>query len=68
MTQDAWTHIYSTSAEPEAEMLKGLLMDNGIETVLINKKDSVYLFGEIEIYVKAEDAMLARQLLTPETL
>lgn len=68
MTSEAWTLIFSTSAVPEAEMLKGLLMDNGIEVVLINKKDSVYLFGEVEIYVQAEDALLARQLLNPDTL
>jgi hypothetical protein len=68
MTNEAWTLIISTSAAPEAEMLRGMLMENGIESVIINKKDSVYLFGEVEIYVKAEDALLARQLINPETL
>lgn len=67
MTNEAWTLILSTSAEPLAEMLKGMLIDNGIEAVIVNKKDSAYLFGEVELYVQAEDAILARQLINSET-
>jgi ATP-dependent DNA ligase len=63
MNPEAWTLIFSCSNLAEAELMKGLLIDNDIEAVVINKKDSVYLIGDAELYVKASDALIALQLL-----
>ena len=63
MNPEAWTMIYSCSNLAEAELMKGLLIENGIEAVVVNKRDSVYLIGEAELYVQASDALLALQLL-----
>lgn len=59
-----WVKIHVVSQEYEAEMVKGLLEENDIDSVIINKKDSAYLFGEIEIYVDVENAFLAKQIIT----
>jgi len=51
-------------------MLKALLEEEEITSVVINKKDSAYvLIGEVELYVKPEDVirakMIAEQLSQP---
>jgi hypothetical protein len=63
MNPDAWTLIFSCSSLAEAELMKGLLLENGIEAVIVNKRDSVYLIGDVELYVQASDALIALQLL-----
>lgn len=56
--------IYSTSANYKAELLKGLLMENGINAIIVNKQDSSYLFGELELYVMPNDAIQAKHIIT----
>jgi hypothetical protein len=58
-----WVKIYTVSQEYEAEMIKGILDQNEIGCVIVNKKDSSYLFGEIEIFVDVEEAFIAKQLI-----
>lgn len=61
MTPD-WVPIYSTGIEYLAELLHQVLSDNGIESVIMNKKDTAYLFGAIEVLVKNEDYNSAIQI------
>jgi hypothetical protein len=58
-----WVKIYTVSQEYEAEMIKGILDENEIGCIIVNKKDSSYLFGEIEIFVDVEEAFIAKQLI-----
>jgi len=60
---DNWIVIYSTSQLYEAEMVKNIMADNEIECVIMNKKDSTYGFGEIEVCVPTNDAFKANQLI-----
>lgn len=46
-----WKLVYSTSKSYEAEMVRSLLESTSIGAVVINKQDSSYMFGDIEIYV-----------------
>lgn len=62
-----WVKIHTVSQEYEAEIIKGMLEGNEIDSVIVNKKDSAYLFGEIEIFVDVENAFLAKQLITKLT-
>jgi hypothetical protein len=70
MTEDKqnWVLIYSSPVLVEVELIKGLLKENDIEAVLINKKDSAYLFGDIELYVTSEDAFNANQIISNTSL
>jgi len=61
-----WIKIYSTSANYKAELIKGLLFENGIQAVVINKKDSSYLFGELEIYVMPDDVLQAKHIISTQ--
>ncbi|MHC1708311.1 MAG: DUF2007 domain-containing protein [Bacteroidales bacterium] len=63
-----WVKIYSSSLVHEVEIFRGMLEENGIEAVIINKKDSAYLFGEAELYVTADDAFDAKQLISNKDL
>lgn len=60
---EGWTCIYTTTFIHEAELIKGMLEENMITAFLVNKQDSVYLFGDIEIHVSNADAFQATQLI-----
>lgn len=58
-----WVVIFTTNQLYEAEMVRNYLNDRGIECVIMNKKDSAYMFGDIEVYVPTEEAFTAKQLI-----
>lgn len=39
------------------------MADNDIECVIMNKQDSTYRFGEIEVYVPTSETLKAKQLI-----
>lgn len=41
-------------------------MENGINAIIVNKKDSSYLFGELELYVMSDDAIQAKHIITTQ--
>jgi hypothetical protein len=61
-----WVKIYSTDVNYKAELLRGLLFENNIEAVIINKKDSSYLFGELELYVSTYNVIKAKHIITTQ--
>ena len=58
-----WIAIFSTSDEFDAELAKGLLKENEIDYVVVNKKDSSIHFGEIELFVMRKNALRAKYLI-----
>ncbi len=63
-----WQKIYSSSYEHKVEIVQAVLNDLGIESVIVNKKDSAYLFGEVELYVQGENVIKAKQIINREKL
>ena len=67
--EEDWIKIYTCSSLQEAVIVRDKLLEYGIETVEINKKDSVYIsIGEIEIYChlhKAVDALMVLDKIVP---
>ena len=56
--------VHTTTNEFEAEMIKGLLENEGISAVVLNRKDSAYVFlGEINIMVSTHDQIRAEQII-----
>jgi len=45
-----------------------VLADNNINSVVVNKQDSAYLLGEIEIHVHPDDSLLSIQIIKKEKL
>ena len=64
-----WHLLYSTRNFPEASIIKGMLEQNHVPVMVMNKQDSSYiLFGEIELYVPIHLKDLARQLVAKDLL
>lgn len=58
-----WELIFSTGKLYLAEMVKDILEDNDMDVVLLDKQDSFYLFGDIELYVKPDNVIRAKFLI-----
>ena len=62
-----WLKIFETSMPIRAEIVKGVLEENGITAVIVNKKDPVYkIHGQIEVMVLKEDAPNALNIVVNE--
>jgi hypothetical protein len=64
MNNDNWVKVFSSSKSYLVELTHGVLEEEGIESVIINQIDSAYLFGESELFVKNEDALIALQIIS----
>ena len=58
-----WIAAYSTLNLQHAELAKQLLFDHGITAVVLNKQDSNYLFGHIELMVERDSLIKAKSIL-----
>ncbi|WP_140936788.1 putative signal transducing protein [Sphingobacterium lumbrici] len=61
--EKGWIKIKSYNNAIESEIVKQMLEENGVEAVLLNKQDSSYLFGKIELYVRQEHVQQAETLI-----
>jgi len=56
--------IYSDAFEHSVLLVKLKLEESDIQTIVLNKRDSSYnAFGEVELYIRREDAVKARHLI-----
>ena len=53
-----WETIFETDTSQRAEIVKSILEKKGFKPVIINKKDSAYLFGLMQIQVSQEEVLL----------
>lgn len=59
-----WTLLYAAQTLPEANIIKGMLEENEVPVMLMNRQDSSYLnFGLVELYVPPHLKPLASQLM-----
>jgi len=59
-----WTCVYISDKVHQVEMIRAILRENEIESVILDKRDSVYItVGDIEVYVPEENAILARVII-----
>ena len=47
----------------QAEIVKQMLAEHAINAVILNKQDSSYLFGKLELYVVKGDEPRANELI-----
>ena len=63
------TLVYTTDKDYRINIMQAVLDDNGIESNIISKHDSSYVFiGEFELYVSAEDYEKAKELVNSAEL
>lgn len=58
-----WTTIYTTDKMYLAELAKQMLADNGIDAVIMSKKDYAYKFGDIEVCVNRDNVIKSLLLI-----
>jgi hypothetical protein len=61
--EDNWLKVYSAGQLYQVELVKGILDQSGIESVILNQSDSEFLLGEVELYVETENFELAKNLI-----
>ncbi|ATL46510.1 hypothetical protein COR50_04590 [Chitinophaga caeni] len=64
--EKGWIKVYETRDPFKAEIVKGMLIENGIEAVIVNKQDSSFtqmIPGLDEVYVQEVNETLAKQLV-----
>lgn len=67
--EKGWQLIYVGNKMHLIEIVKAVLADNDIPSVIVNKSDSSYIsIGDIEVYVAEENAILARVLIEQNQL
>jgi hypothetical protein len=55
--------VYSTNRLYEAEFIRKVLADHGIQSFLLNQMDSVYNFGSVKILVSRNDVIRSKKLI-----
>ncbi len=62
--QKGWTCVYVSDKVHQVEMIRAILRENEIDSVILDKRDSVYItVGDIEVYVPEKNAILARVII-----
>ena len=59
-----WSVVFSTNDIFKAEMIKNMLISNNIDAIIMNQKDSSYLFGTAKIYTKKDDVEQAKKIIS----
>lgn len=68
---EGWIVIHRSNDSNKAEMIKSLLEEDEIPTVIINKMDSMQLHvsnAEVEIHVQQDDVIKAKYILSKTDL
>lgn len=61
--QPDWVMVFSTDQMYKAMIMKEMLLEESVNSIIVNKKDSAYAFGEIELYVNPDDAVKSIHLI-----
>ena len=56
-------HIYSTGQPYVAELVRQMLTDHNIQSFIVNKQDSAYKFGDIDLFVNRDHVIRAKMLI-----
>ncbi|MEA1896120.1 MAG: DUF2007 domain-containing protein [Bacteroidota bacterium] len=64
MMEDNWVSVFTTDQPYLADIVKQVLQENNIVSVVINKIDSSYsMFGEVEVYVDRDLVIKAKSII-----
>ena len=63
-----WVKIYTSNQFFKSEIVKQVLIDNEVEAVLLNKQDSSYKFGEVEVHIQQADFNKALEIILQNDL
>jgi hypothetical protein len=61
--QSNWQKVYTTDLHYRAEIVKAVLAEHDIQAVVVDKQDSAYHFGHIEVYVAPAQVLVAIKII-----
>jgi len=66
-TTTRWQPVFSTNQMHQAEIVKGVLLKNELDPIVINKKDSSYdNFGQVEVHVTSDQVIEALRIINKD--
>ncbi len=63
-----WVKIYTSNQFFKSELVRQVLVDHEIEAVLMNKQDSAYKFGEVEVHIHQTNFQQALEIILKNDL
>ncbi|WP_353136746.1 DUF2007 domain-containing protein [Pseudopedobacter sp.] len=63
-----WVKIYTSQDFMKSEIVRQVLIDHEIEAVLMNKQDSSYKFGFVEVYIHPDNFDKAIEIIIQNEL
>lgn len=63
-----WVKIYTSSDFFKSEIVKQVLIDHEIGTIIINKQGFPYRIGEVEVYIHEDDFQKAHEIIVKNEL
>jgi uncharacterized protein (DUF1919 family) len=63
-----WVKIYTSADFFKSEIVKQVLIDHEIETIIINKQGFPYRIGEVEVYIHEDDFQKALEIIVKNEL
>ena len=61
--EEEWIKLESFDRPHQAEIRKTILEQNNIDAVVVNTRDSLFLLGDYELYVRREDEKMAHAII-----
>ena len=67
--EKGWERVYFSDKPHLVEIVRAILEGNQISCVVVDKRDSSYItIGDVELYVKDKDIVLAKFLISKNNL
>ncbi len=63
-----WIKIYTSSDFFKSELVRQILTDHSIEAIILDKQGFPYLFGEVEVYIHADNFQQALEVIIQHEL
>jgi len=60
---NSWQTVFTTTQLYQADIVKNVLAHRGIQAVIINKQDTAYKFGNIEVNVSQDSVLMAIKII-----
>lgn len=61
--ENEWVVIAGFSDDIRSQVAVERLQNNGIDAVAVDKRDSIYKIGEIEIFVHRDNVLIAKEII-----
>jgi hypothetical protein len=67
--EKGWQRVYINNQLHNVEIVRAVLSDHDIDSFVVDKRDSSYItIGDIEVYVRDENAVLAKVIIEENVL